>query len=83
MNFDEWQKAFASACGYDEKDLDLIRSQLPPPKYLDFICNRFDYLSEVNNFFISSYNNIKDESWPICHDRNDLRNLPLHIIQEC
>jgi len=83
MNFDEWQKAFASACGYDKKELDLIRDQLPPPKYLDFICNRFEYLPEVNDFFISSYNNIKDESWPICHDHNDLRKLPLHIIQEC
>jgi 2-polyprenyl-3-methyl-5-hydroxy-6-metoxy-1,4-benzoquinol methylase len=83
MNFDEWQKAFASACGFSAQDLDLIKSQIPAPKYLDFICNRVDHLPQINNFFISSYNNIKDESWPVCHNRNDLKNLPLHIIEEC
>ena len=83
MDFDEWQKVFADGCGVTAQDLDLIKSQIPPPKYLDFISNRFEYLPAVNNFFIFSYNNIKDESWPVCHNRADLKNLPAHIIEEC
>jgi len=81
MNYHEFQLTWAKTLNLSEQDLNSIRSQLPNPKYLDFISNSIDqYLTD---FKIDSYNKIKDSSWPNCLTYEDLINLPQHIIDEC
>jgi len=83
MSYNDFQSFYEEQCGLTSQDLEFIKQRLPDPKYFDFISNHLKYLPDEHNFFISSYNNIKDDSWPVCHTRDDLKKLPSYIIDEC
>jgi 2-polyprenyl-3-methyl-5-hydroxy-6-metoxy-1,4-benzoquinol methylase len=84
-NFETAQEIWRSTLNLQKSELDQIEQQLPHPKYADFIYN--SDLGKSNNLSvqwqIESYNNIKDSLWPECLTSQDLKNLPLHIIEEC
>jgi 2-polyprenyl-3-methyl-5-hydroxy-6-metoxy-1,4-benzoquinol methylase len=85
MDYISSQQSWIKHLNLSDRDLDEMRNQLPHPKYLDFVSNSLGYMPDGNskNFMIESYNNIKDESWPVCNDLKDLHKLPKHIIDEC
>ena len=59
---------------------------VPPPMtprdYTVMIGDKF-YEQYSSNFFLTSYNNIKDPGWPECNSWNDFNQLPEHIVHEC
>jgi hypothetical protein len=59
---------------------------MPPPMaprdYTTMIGNKF-YEDYSTNFKSSSYNNIKDPSWPACNNWEEFNQLPSWVQQEC
>ena len=84
-DFETAQEIWISTLNLQKSELDQIEQQLPHPKYADFIYNSDSGKSNNSSvqWQIESYNNIKDSLWPECLTSQDLKNLPLHIIEEC
>ena len=84
-NFDYVQQIWKSKLSLDDKKLSEIFEQLPHPKFADFGLNSLTFKSykEGEAWQISSYNKIKDPSWPECFTYSDLQKLPKRIIDEC
>lgn len=78
-----YQEEYKKYYNLSTADIEAIASQLPHPKYLDFVYNRFDYMPSINNFSTESYNNIKADDWPDCTCLEDFKDLPQHIVDEC
>lgn len=83
MDYAQCQTKWMQTLGWSVEQVQQIRSQLPHPKYLDFVSTCLDYAPACNDFRLGSYNAIKDPSWPHCQTVDDLYLLPQHIIDEC
>jgi hypothetical protein len=85
IDFKTAQAIWMLQLNLQKNELNQIEQQLPHPKYADFIYNSDSGKSNNSSvqWQIASYNNIKDSQWPECLTQQDLKNLPLHIIEEC
>jgi len=85
MDFITAQNIWLENCNYSAESLENIKKSLPHPKYADFTLNSLNFLSDEYGieFQISSYNAIRDNSWPECFSLEDLKKLPDSIIDEC
>ena len=85
FDFETTQQIWMSELNLQKSELDQIKQQLPHPKYADFIYNSDSGQSNSSSvqWQIESYNKIKDSLWPECLTSQDLKNLPVHIIEEC
>lgn len=59
-----------------------IKPPMTPRDYTVMMGNTF-YETYSTNFYQSSYDNIKDLSWPECSNWIEFNQLPEHIQQEC